>query len=88
METISFNMMLIGIALIAVITIVAVNVLAPFAIKLSELAYGGPSSASVATKSAEDESHERGAKIVMALIGLSMLGWLLFTLIGMSATQK
>ena len=86
-----FNLMLVGIVVIAAVTIIAVNVLTPLVIKLSEHAYGeraqdNTSTGDAATPNPQD-SHERATRIVMGLIGLCMVGWLLFAVVGMTVGQ-
>lgn len=81
----SFNLMLIGIVVIATITIIAVNVLTPFAIKLSEHASGEPAKpATPKAPATEQDSHDRAIRIVMSLIGFCMAAWLLYALVGMN----
>ncbi len=81
----SFNLMLVGIVVIAVVTIIAVNVLTPFAIKLSERASGERDNLETNKAPAtEQDSHDRAIRIVMSLIGFCMVAWLLYALVGMS----
>lgn len=81
----TFNLMLIGIVVIAVVTIIAVNVLTPFAIKLSEHASGERATAEAnKVPATEQDSHDRAIRIVMSLIGFCMVAWLLYALVGMN----